>query len=319
MGPSLFVRVFVANAVVLGAACAVLILTPVTISNPAAPGEIAIIVGGLALMLLINAILMRRAFAPLGRLTRMTREVELLEPGRRLPVERGDAEVVELTRAFNEMVDRLERERRESVRRSVEAQEEERRRIAQELHDQVGQTLTAAVLHLNLLERELPPSSRETLEETRETVRDSLNDVRRISRLLRPEALDDLGLTRALEALLNRMRESSGIPIDSAIDEPPPILTPEQELVVYRVAQEAITNALRHADASRIRVELASAPWSVVLTVDDDGSGIGAAAAGAGIQGMRERALLVGARLAIGPRTSGGTEVRLELPLADAG
>jgi two-component system, NarL family, sensor histidine kinase UhpB len=315
--PTLFARIFLANAVVLIGACAILIFSPITVSHPAAPGEAAILVGGLVVMLILDVVLTRRAVAPLERLTKMTRQIELLEPGRRIPIAAGDAEVMELTLAFNEMVDRLERERRDSVRRSLEAQEEERRRIAQELHDEVGQTLTAAVLHLNLLAKDLPASARPALEDTLGAVRDSLDDVRRISRLLRPEALDDLGLSRALAALVNRMRESSGARIEASIDDELPTLSPAEDLVIYRVAQEAMTNALRHSGSSSVRVDLGRDRGGVVLTVGDDGTGIDNAPAGGGIQGMRERALLIGARLTVGRRPQGGTEVRLEVARVD--
>jgi two-component system, NarL family, sensor histidine kinase UhpB len=243
--------------------------------------------------------------------------VEPLDPGRRIPVYGDDEEVVELTRAFNEMLDRLEAERRESGRRSLEAQEGERRRVAQELHDEVGQTLTAIVLQLDRLARKAPRELRRELEDTRESARDSLGDVRRIAQRLRPEMLEDLGLPAALQALCERVSEQAGVRVQARLNPRPEELPAEVELVVYRVAQEALTNALRHARAANVVVELSRDNGGLRLRVADDGIGIGEfPAQGGGLQGMRERALLVRGHLSVGDR-DGGTEVSLHVP--DAG
>src|ERR687892_2243691 len=157
---SLAWRVFAGNSIVLGIAVLVLALSPATVKVPTELDEAVVLVGGITAILLTNLLLLRRAFAPLSRLTDLMRRVEPLEPGRRIPVYGDDPEVVDLTRAFNEMLDRLEAERRDSVRRSLAAQEGERRRVARELHDEVGQMLTAIVLRLNALERRSPSGLR---------------------------------------------------------------------------------------------------------------------------------------------------------------
>jgi two-component system sensor histidine kinase UhpB len=306
-------RVFAGNAAVLGVAVLVLALTPARVTVPTRLDEAVVLVGGITALLLTNLVLLRHAFAPLARLTELMRRVEPLDPGRRIPVYGDDAEVVELTRAFNEMLDRLEAERRDSVRRSLQAQEGERRRVAQELHDEVGQLLTAIVLRLNRLERGAPLNLRAELAEAREDARASLEDVRRIAQRLRPEALEDLGLTSALEVLCDRVAERGGIDVRTRLDADLSHVTPEIELVVYRVAQEALTNALRHAEASEVLVELRCDAGALTLRVMDDGRGVDGAPPGSGIQGMRERALLVNGRLAI-RRLDRGTEVRLRLP-----
>jgi two-component system, NarL family, sensor histidine kinase UhpB len=306
-------RVFAGNAVVLGVAVLVLALTPARVTVPTRLDEAVVLVGGITAILLTNLVLLRRAFAPLARLTELMRRVEPLEPGQRIPVYGDDAEVVELTRAFNEMLDRLEAERRDSVRRSLAAQEGERRRVAQELHDEIGQMLTAIVLRLGRLERSAPMDLREELAEVREDARASLEDVRRIAQRLRPEALEDLGLESALEALCGRVSERGGLRVHARLDADLSGVTPEMELVVYRVAQEALTNTLRHAEASEALVELRSEEDALTLRVVDDGRGLDGSRPGAGIQGMRERALLVKGRLAI-RKLARGTEVRLRLP-----
>jgi two-component system sensor histidine kinase UhpB len=307
-------RVFAGNSIVLGVAVLVLALSPATIKVPTGLDEAVVLIGGITAILLTNLLLLRRAFAPLARLTELMRRVEPLDPGNRIPVYGDDPEVVGLTRAFNEMLDRLEAERRDSVRRSLAAQEGERRRVAQELHDEVGQTLTAIVLQLDRLWRSAPPQLRDDLEETREEVRASLQDVRRIAQRLRPEALEDLGLASALETLCDRVSEHSGLEVRAQLERETGSITPEMELVVYRVAQEALTNVLRHAAASQVVVELQRGRQGLVLRVLDDGVGLDGTQSGSGIQGMRERALLVGGRVHVRGSERGGTEVRLQLP-----
>jgi two-component system, NarL family, sensor histidine kinase UhpB len=313
---SLAWRVFVGNSVVLGIAVLVLALSPATVKVPTGLDEAVVLVGGVTAILLTNLLLLRRAFAPLARLTELMRRVEPLEPGRRIPVYGDDPEVVGLTTAFNEMLDRLEAERRDSVRRSLEAQEGERGRIAKELHDEVGQTLTAIVLQLERLRRNAPAALGDELAETREAVRASLQDVRRIAQRLRPEALEDLGLATALETLCDRVSEQSGLEVRAHVERDTGDITPEMELVVYRVAQEALTNALRHASASQVLVELQRENGELTLRVVDDGLGFDGAQPGSGIQGMRERALLVGGRVLVRAH-GGGTEVRLRLPVEE--
>jgi len=311
---SLTWRVFAGNSIVLGIAVLVLALSPATVKVPTGLDEAVVLVGGIMAILLTNLLLLRRAFAPLSRLTELMRRVEPLEQGRRIPVYGDDPEVVDLTRAFNEMLDRLEAERRDSARRSLVAQESERRRVAQELHDEVGQTLTAIVLQLERLRRRAPAELQGGLAEAREGARASLEDVRRIAQRLRPEALEDLGLGPALETLCDRLSEQSGIAVHAQVHRNLGSITPEMELVVYRVAQEAMTNALRHAQASSVRVELQPGNGRLTLRVLDDGVGLDQPRPGSGIQGMRERALLVGGRVQV-RQLGQGTEVRLELPV----
>jgi two-component system sensor histidine kinase UhpB len=312
---SLPTRIFISNAVVVGLAALVLILSPASVSAEAQLKEVVVIVGGFVAILLIDLAVLRRAFAPLGQLTAAMRSVEPLRPGKRVPVYGADAEIVELTHTFNEMLDRLEHERRDTVRRSLEAQEGERMRIAQELHDEVGQSLTAVTLQLERLSRIVPPEVAGELEEARETARASMEEVRSISKRLRPEALDNLGLASALEVLADRMSSQIGVPIERDIEGRLPAVGPEVDIVVYRVAQEALTNAARHSGASAMRVALAASGGCLSLAVTDDGMGIGDAAPGAGVLGMRERALMVGAELEVDGGPGGGTAVRLRVPL----
>jgi two-component system, NarL family, sensor histidine kinase UhpB len=313
----LFWRVFGTNAAVLVLAFLALVFAPVTVSVPPAAFELVVLAAGLLTLLALNLALLRPAFRPLDELVETMRRHDPLSPGRRVRVEGGPA-VVALAQTFNEMLDRLESERRESARRALLVQEGERQRIARELHDEVGQTLTGVMLQVEGLAATIPEQSREQLDELRETARHGTEEVRRIVRRLRPEALEDLGLQSALAALTTAIGEQASLRIERSL-EPRLPLSQEQELVVYRIAQEALTNVARHAQAAQVHLNLGRASEHVVLTVRDDGRGLppDAFRSSEGIRGMRERAMLIGAQLTIAEPPSGGTEVRLSIPLVE--
>jgi two-component system sensor histidine kinase UhpB len=225
----------------------------------------------------------------------------------------GPPELRTLVTRFDQMLDRLQSERRNSARRALAAQEGERKRVAQELHDEVGQSLTAVKLHLARLASRAPDELEAELREAQAEVDRSLDDVRRIAKRLRPEALDDLGLVPALTALTTELAAHTELEIERRVDPDLPGLGPDAELVVFRVAQESLTNVARHARAKRVLLRLERAGRGIRLVVSDDGVGLDGTAPGAGIEGMRERALLVGGRFSICASEQGGAEVRLEL------
>jgi two-component system, NarL family, sensor histidine kinase UhpB len=311
----LFWRVFGMNAAVLLLAAAVLVVSPATISFPVAVTEAIVLAIGLAAMLALNFALLRRALLPLAELRELMLGADPLRPGGRAPVEDAAPELRALTASFNEMVERLETERRESSGRALAAQEGERLRIAQELHDEVGQKLTAVILRLDGLAGTDP-----AVAHAREGVRETLEDVRLIARRLRPEALDELGLVSALAALTNSLERAGTMRIVRRIEKPLPPLHRDAELVVYRVAQEALTNAARHGGCGEARLELRGRPDAVQLEIADSGAGFDRAevAEGAGIRGMRERALLVRATLEVDSAAGTGTTVRLLVPAQTA-
>jgi two-component system sensor histidine kinase UhpB len=314
---SLFWRIFALNAVVLGAATALLLWAPVTVSVPVLLTEAIVLVGGLAVMLVANAALLRVGLAPLNRLNRQMSTVDVLRPGQRLPVH-GHGGVADLLRAFNDMIDRLERERATSAARALSAQESERRRIARELHDEVGQTLTAVLMDLKRAADRAPdPALRNELVQAQETTRASLDEVRRLAHRLRPGVLEDLGLTSALTALATEVSDHTGLEIRRRFDNGLE-LDEQTELVLYRVAQESLTNVARHAGATRIDLSLVREGDAAVLRIEDNGRGAGPTHEGAGIRGMRERALLIGAILELQDGPSGGTQVSLRVPLGRA-
>ena len=308
-------RVFLTNAVVLAIATGLLALAPVTVSIPIALTELVVLIVGMTALLVVDLVLLRPAFRPLHRLAEAMREIDPLRPGRRAPIV-GGPDVRALAGAFNEMLDRLENERRESARQALMVQEGERQRVARELHDEVGQTLTAMMLQIESLGAKIPGELRDELDELRETARLGAEDVRRIAVRLRPEALEHLGLQSALSSLATSFGEHAGVHVERRLERTPP-LSPEQELVIYRVAQEALTNVARHAQATTTELSLARANGEITLRVRDDGRGLptSAASSSTGIRGMRERAMLIGAELSIGAPAAGGTEVVLRVPV----
>lgn len=273
------------------------------------------LVAGVPLLFLwvLNFYFLWGAFTPLRKLSEFADDVDLLHPGRRLKLQSRTAEVVVLTDAINRMLARLEQEQRSSTRRAVAAQESERQRIAQELHDEVGQALTAVLLELDHAARRAPPELQEQLTRTLEAARASLEDIRRIAVDLRPEALHELGLPGALVTLSDRLGQRAELTIEREIQRDLPPLSEEQELVIYRVAQEALTNVARHSESGSARLVLLADGGRVSLDVIDHGRGLAGAQPGTGVVGMRERANLVGGSLSIADGRDDGTVVHLTL------
>lgn len=311
----LYQRVFLLNALIFVIATLVLVITPATISFPVELAEAIVLVFGLLAILVLNGVALRAVFGPLNRLTRLMRDVDPRRPGMRLEAT-GPEEVRELVVVFNDMLDRIEHERRASGRRALAAQEGERRRVAQELHDEVGQLLTGVLVRLEAMVRRAPPDLVADLRITQDAARDAIDCVSGVVRQLRPEALADLGLARALTALATRVQEQSGLRVTQRVSADLGSLGDERELVVYRVAQESLTNAARHASATTVDLSLEHERGAAVLRIRDDGRGLPATLPDRhGIVGMRERALLIGATLEIANREVGGVEVSLTIPL----
>ena len=318
----LFLRVVAVNAVllVLAVAGTLLVIEPDKLSSIAAE-ETALVIAVLAAAAFLNVALLRHVFTPLERMAALTRRFDPRRSGQRVPIEAGESEITDVARAFNEMLERLEHERRATSRRVLDAPEGERLRVAQDLHDQVGQTLTAALLELEHAAKQVPEPSRKELESVQQIVQLGLEDIRRIARELRPEALDDLGLPSALAALTERFARQARLEIDLQVDHDLPRLSRESELVIYRVAQEALTNVARHSGSTTAELHLQqTGPDRVSLVVSDAGRGLPEnASAGGGMQGMAERASTVEAALSVNGRDGGGTEIRLDVPIEEEG
>ncbi|HSI79339.1 MAG TPA: sensor histidine kinase [Solirubrobacterales bacterium] len=290
--------------------------------------EAAFVLGfAVALTILINLVLIQRRFRPLERLVEEMERADLSRPGANLKGEDGIAgpeEVERLHRAFHRMLQRLEAERRRTSSAALSAQEEERARIARDLHDEVNQSLTGLLLRLEAARRSAPPDLAAELGETRTLANQAMEELLALARQLRPTALDDLGLKAALTGHVEELGAQGHLDprFESAGDFSG--LPADVQLVLYRVAQEALSNTLRHADASSVEVRLVREADHVDLEIADDGRGFTfeQAASGLGIAGMRERALLVNGDLQVTSRPGAGTRIRLRVPItvdADAG
>ncbi len=217
--------------------------------------------------------------------------------------------------ALKAMHQRLEDERCECSRRVLAAQEAERLRIARELHDEIGQTLTAVALRAER-SAQRAGSQHPEFAELAGIVQQSLADVRRISLDLRPGALDELGLINALISLCARVESESPLRIRRALEGPFPDLPPDVELAVYRIAQEALTNVMRHSGSSEVDMAVTCTGDQLVLSVRDNGRGLPEhVREGGGLTGMRERAMLIAADLDVRSTGDSGVSVTLRLPL----
>jgi len=312
----LFGRILLGNLAVLLVACFVIyvVVTPARLSKLATDEALVVT---LCLVTLVNLVLVRRVVVPLQQLTLFARRVDPAEPGTRFPGAGERSEAGELALTFNEMLERLEHERAESARSVLAAHEGERLRVAQELHDEVGQTLTAVLLQLSRVHGRLDGELGPVLGEAQDAVRESLEDVRRIATELRPETLAELGLVSALATLSENFSRRTGILVEQDLQTDLPALSEETELAVYRVAQEALTNVARHAESDRTELHLLDGAAQLTLVVRDYGRGLpGSRVDGNGIRGMRERAGAIGGRVWVGAPPEGpGSEVRLEVPL----
>ncbi len=277
----------------------------------------------LLLTFLLNTLLLRRRFEPFERLLAMMERVDLSRPGRRLEIDSEMAgvstDIQRLAATFNRMLERLENERRQSGQQVLRAQEEERKRVARDLHDEVNQSLTALLLNIEAAGQDAPPALQPQLAEVRRLADQAMGELLDLARQLRPTALDDHGLVAALKTHVRdfdrRDRASASFWADPRLGE----LSPDAQVVVYRVAQEALVNAARHSGASRVEVSLEPRDSRVRLEVSDNGTGFAFAeeGKGLGLSGMRERALLVGGTLEIDSRPGKGTSVVLEVPAGE--
>jgi two-component system sensor histidine kinase UhpB len=267
-------------------------------------------------VVLLNSILLRRRLEPMERLVETMGSVDLAKPGTRADVSpRASDEVRRLAADFNRMLERLEEERRESGRAVLRAQEAERSRIAQDLHDEVNQALTAILLRLQATVGAAPPGLKEELRESQQLVTQAMEELLHIARQLRPTALDDHGLVPALASQVANFGDRTGIRARFRRHGEMPPLGDEEQLVIYRVTQESLSNVAQHAGARSVDVEL-SFVGRTVLRVRDDGHGFRVPANGRsrlGLSGMRERALLVGGRLEVFSAPGDGTTIELTM------
>jgi two-component system sensor histidine kinase UhpB len=314
---TLLAQVLVANLLVISVAtvAAALVAGRGSIDQDSPAG---IVLGfAIALTVIVNLFMLTRRLEPLEQLADEMERVDLTRRAPQSPAYpsrlEGPEEVRRLERSFRRMLERLEAERRRSASVALEAQEKERARVARDLHDEVNQSLTGLVLRLEAARAKAPPELAAELTEIRLVANQAMDELVALARQLRPTALDDLGLTAALASQAEDLERQSGIATSFGAAGEFGDLADDVQLVLYRVAQESLANAARHAGAESIVVRLARQDGRVELTVSDDGSGFAfdEAGSGIGLEGMRERAMLVGGDLRIESRPGVGTRVRL--------
>jgi two-component system sensor histidine kinase UhpB len=278
--------------------------------------ELILLMVALAGVLALNIFLLRRQFAPFERLVNTMEEIDLSKPGVRAETPpRATEDVAELFDAFNDMIERLEDERLGKVQASVAAQEAERARVARDLHDEANQALTAVILRLQAAEEDAPPELAARINEAKTLAGQAMEELLQVVRRLRPTTLD-LGLRNALSAQVADYKENTGIEATfTFIGDHTRRLGDERELAIYRVVQEALSNIVQHADATKVDVTLEIAE-PVVLTVQDNGKGFNPSEPTGrfGVTGMRERAMMVDGILEIESSPGVSTTLRMEMP-----
>ena len=329
---SLFNRILLSNAaiVVIGAVAGTW-LTSVIVRR--APNEMMVPLAGLfavigiVLSVLVNIVVLRAALAPLVQLRQAAQAVRSGDLTARAPISaQADVEMTDLAETLNATLDELARDHaqlRSLSSQVVRAQEEERRRIARELHDDTAQLLFAQLLRVTALKSSPNDEVRSVGAELEDSTVEALEGVRRLALELRPPALDDLGLADALADLSQRFLTQSRISIDYRVSGSRARLPADVELVLYRVAQEALTNAAKHARARTVSMDLDRTQSDVSISIRDDGCGFDAelktghasTGIGLGLFGMQERVNLVGGSFRIWSKPSTGTEVFAFVPL----
>lgn len=291
--------------------------------------DVWIVGGALALGLVVNSLLVRYALRPVWELERVASRVWAGDFAARVPASAvADREMTRVGRTFNLLLDSIatDRERmRTLAMQAVRAQDDERSRIARELHDSTAQTIAALTYQLAAAAREAgergQPGLETTLRDLREQTGELLEEVRTLSHAIHPRVLDDLGLVPALEWLARRTREHTELDVQVDADVPgdPADMSDATAAALYRVAQEALRNVERHASARSARLTLRADGDDVILEVTDDGRGFDVAEAqarrpGMGLFSMRERLGLVGGTFDVYTTVGRGTRVRARAP-----
>ena len=287
--------------------------------------EFMILALAIVLTLCTNLWMLQRRFRPLEHLID---EIEAIDPSEPAPLElrrKNPVEEIErLSASFHGLLQRIEEERRRSGQLAMRAQEEERRRLARDLHDEVNQALTAILLRLEALAQETPPEREPEVAELKRLVNQAMDGLLNLARQLRPSALDDHGLVPAVETQLKRFSSRTGIEVRLDTRGEPDELPEVVQTAIYRVAQEALTNVTRHAGATVVELDLGEHEGAAELRVRDDGDGFDPAVVaqaaseeatgGLGLVGMAERARLVGGELDVRSAPGGGTSITLRVP-----
>lgn len=332
----LIYKVLIANvAIVLFGATAGTFVTATAVQNADVPtrSELVLVFAsiGVLLSVTVNYLVLRAAFQPLDTLEEVANAVRAGNlSARARPVPLSDPQLARLAETFNGTLDELERDQtelRELASKVIRAQEDERKRIARELHDDTAQVLFAQLLSVSAMKASPSSDVRATAEKLENMTVEAIEGVRRLALELRPPALDDLGLREALGDLAQRFSENLNIPVTFTVQGQRDRLSGEVELVLYRVAQEAMTNIAKHARATSARILLTRCEDRVEITIEDDGQGFDPSVPtsrdesglGLGLFGMEERVTLVGGSLTIHQLRPSGVLITACIPISRDG
>lgn len=325
---SLFTKVLVANAiiVVVGSVLAVYVSAHYLRGPVHEPTvEIAFVLLGVVISLGVNYAILRLAFHPLFTLQHTLDRVRRGDFFARVPDVQGDPDIARVTETANLMLDRLAEHRQAVAAQILRAMEEERKRIARELHDETSQSLTSMVVNLQVIEQQLADQPEEVvgrLRLTKDIAQRTLDETRRLMFDLRPSVLDDLGLVPALRWFISQRVLPMGLKVEFQAGGLEERLPEELETALFRIMQEAITNAVKHARARQIKVMLMREPGRILGRVEDDGTGFDPQKLvgkkenerGLGLFGMQERATLVGGSIQIDSTPGVGTVMNVTVP-----
>ena len=323
----LFQKVIIANTVLIATGSVMGYFIEENFFVVGEQGFVALfLISGLALSILTNYLLVKIAFRPLEDVSDTMKAIRAGYRGIRVPEVTDDPQIEELSKSLNSMLNTMDMQRKKAAASVIKAQEEERKRIARELHDETSQSLTGLVIGIRMVQEIVPdymPDVQERLENINDLAHATLNEVHTMAVRLRPSVLDDLGLAPALRSYAREYSENTGIPVEMQLLGMSHRLTPELETVLYRVIQEALTNVARHSNATSCRVTLRRKELVVQGVIEDNGQGFDSQKVmlsdekgrGLGLHGMKERIELVGGSLEFAARPVKGTTIFIEAPL----
>lgn len=331
LGVPVFYKVLVANSLIIfiGATGGTWLATHLNTSPYATPTSLVVFITlGWLVSVVLNFVVLQIAFRPLMHLGRVMRQVQAGESSLRAPLTGVDSQADQLARTFNMVLDALDEASRLRASQIINAQEQERQRIARELHDETSQVLTSLLISLAVLEESVETQeARERIADTRALAHSTLRAVRNLSIDLRPSALDDLGLLPALRWYVKEYQKKCSIVVDFQSTGFKQRLPAEMETALYRIVQECLTNTAKHANARKVSITLKEDWERVYATIVDDGQGFDYEALlktpnqerGLGLAGMHERAVLLDGELTIHSVAGHGTTIEVSIPLPATG
>jgi two-component system, NarL family, sensor histidine kinase UhpB len=322
----LFLKILLANALVLSA----VLLVAGYMSAGTRHGDgmmfVLLFFGGLLVSVVLNALILRVALQPLRLLQRTAEQVQAGQLDARVErSELADRDLERLMDTFNTILESGEtyrRRLRDIAARALNATEEERKRIARELHDGTAQTLAALRVRLRVARAAEEADVRsQLLERIGTELGEATEEIRRIAQGLRPPALDMLGLAPAIDSFARGIGDTTGLEVETEIEPVEDLLSPEAELALYRIVQEALSNVSRHSSAGRVVIRLRRTGRTVEACIEDDGRGFAVqdemSSRGLGLFGMQERAAYVGGTVDIESEPGRGTRIRAIIPVVE--